>query len=410
MKVIKESINNDALFEASAKASSSIMQHLEDAAAQNTVREKNLVNTLDHIYGVNVDEFDEIAYASEKKGKSFQPVNLLIVGEPGGGKTSIIEQWAEENDVALLTITGSNLTDTIANGLPMKDEYADEKDPDANGNPKKKARQVYLPSTVFDDLDDADGRYSVLFIDEINRAYPEAQAALLTLIQSHKTSNFFYEKGQRKYEQFLFTIAACNPPSTDEGVETLSRALNNRFRFFPWHSDPKETKAFWDEVFDDRLEGMKKAEAAGKGSPRLSKLMQGIEGKKFIIDTLVDSGQFKFEDTNEGEDELGLPTRTLSARSLASCVKESKGIIGDIVETDAHGNNRYTPFSFLDIFQDHCGSGSFKMVEAILLKARKKQKQAEERKARKIAGAQDTLLDLWRDWEEAHPEMRNDIV
>ena len=43
---------------------------------------KSLTDALDYVFYNNVENLEDGGY--------YQPVNLLIIGEPGGGKTSII--------------------------------------------------------------------------------------------------------------------------------------------------------------------------------------------------------------------------------------------------------------------------------------------------------------------------------
>jgi len=212
---------------------------------------------IDDIFG-DVDDTED-PDDPNKNTHYFQPINLLVVGQPGGGKTSIIEQWGKHRKVILKKITGGELTDTMVQGLPFATEIPDTEHPEDETKNKKK--QLYLPSTMFDDLDidvKITDKYSVLFLDELNRSYSEVEASLLTLIQSHDVPDINYANGRRYLHGFLFTVAAINPPDSNKEAERLSAAMTTRFMLFEWHSDPKETADFWTKVYNSRLSNLKR--------------------------------------------------------------------------------------------------------------------------------------------------------
>lgn len=84
-----------------------------------------------------------------------------------------------------------------------------------------------LASTEFDKLDRP---RSVLFLDEYNRAPKSVRTNLLELVNSHVVPDPRTESGQRYLPNFLFTIAAINPPTADYDTDEMDMAEKTRFR------------------------------------------------------------------------------------------------------------------------------------------------------------------------------------
>lgn len=343
---------------------------------------KSLTDALDYVFFNNVENLEDGGY--------YQPVNLLIIGEPGGGKTSIINNWAKNRDIAFKSMTGSELTDTIVQGLPFADDVEDPKDPT-----KKYKKQRNLPSTVFDVLDDAKGRYSVLFLDELNRSWKEAEAGILSLIQDHTISDINYENDKRKFNKFVFTIAACNPPETNREARALGLALKTRFRVFFWESNPKETGKFWVDVYNQRIEKIKKDFAADGNEAKYNRKLKKYEGRKKIITALVESDEFEFSDGDEIDRADKTSKVVLNARTLASCLEMCDGTVGEIIGIDDKGENVYKDGSFLSEYKFHCGDDTFPMVEEIL------EPLAEEIDDEANA-FQKTLFDSYNQWKRRY--------
>ena len=340
---------------------------------------ENLTDALDWIKITNQENLED--------GDYYQPINLLVIGEPGGGKTSIIKQWAKSRDIALKALTGSELTDTMVQGLPFADT---EVDPDSG---KETRKQKFLPSTVFDALDDKKGRFSVLFLDELNRSWPEAEAAILSLIQDHEISDINSEEEKKHFDKFLFTVAACNPPSTNKETRNLSLALNTRFRFFNWDSDPRTTRDFWNKEYDNRLNKIKNDFDSDKDQAKYDRKFKKYSGRKEIINALVDSGRFVFSDTQENGEASKNGELVLNSRTLASALEACDGTVGQEVGIDRRGNPKYTPGSFLGEFAYHCGSKFLELIDEILAPVAEAQNEAN--------GFQATVMDKFYRWEKA---------
>lgn len=104
-------------------------------------------------------------------------------------------------------------------------------DPDAGGaigiNPDDPKTIINLSPTQFDQLDKPN---SVLFLDEFNRAKDSVRGNLLTLINNHTIVDNRVDGGSRFFPNFLFTIAAINPPTMDYNTIEMDRAEKDRFR------------------------------------------------------------------------------------------------------------------------------------------------------------------------------------
>lgn len=223
-------------------------------------RELDLAETLDYAYIENM--------RSKRVGLK-QPLNVLVQGDPGGGKTSIIESWAEQRNISYLKITGAQLTASMIRGLPFREEINkaltdDEiKNSSMSDEGKQKVRSVvrYLRSTAFDVLDEHPN--TILFIDEINRSDVEAEAGILTLIQSHavpsdELASASESTGERIFNNFLMTVAAENPLGDADpwttGMHPLTDALKNRFVTVKWESTPESLRKFFGDTYRSVLD------------------------------------------------------------------------------------------------------------------------------------------------------------
>ena len=140
-------------------------------------------------------------------------MNVLLTGEHGVGKTSIVKQAFEEKGLVLneswLYFSGSTLdpwVDFI--GIPKEVEY--------NG---KKCIEIIPPKAFVDE-----GKIQAIFVDEFNRSPSKIRNALLELCQ-------FKSINGRKFPNLKVVWAAINPED-EQGtydVERLDPAHKDRF-------------------------------------------------------------------------------------------------------------------------------------------------------------------------------------
>lgn len=145
-------------------------------------------------------------------------MNVLLVGRHGTGKTETVREMCKREGLRVVSFSCSTLdpfTDLV--GVPV---------PVATGVDGKMVLQMIRP----DEIDSAD----VLFFDELNRARPEVQDAVLEIINNRTING-----------EPLPNLKACwgaiNPPDDSLGynVEALDPALLDRFdAVIPFHPRP----------------------------------------------------------------------------------------------------------------------------------------------------------------------------
>jgi len=134
-------------------------------------------------------------------------INVAIVGDPGSGKTEIIERYCHSVGLNFEPLLTSSLDETDVAGLPVK----------AVKDTGVGVEYVKRDWSKWDE--------GVIFLDEFNCGRPDVTDTLLTLIQSRK-----FPDGQKLSDKVIF-IAAMN----DErqcGNNELSPAMRNRFAWF----------------------------------------------------------------------------------------------------------------------------------------------------------------------------------
>lgn len=208
------------------------------------------MNELDPVWKIaqktqdpEIDDFtpkeliDELEYHF-RNPESGRP--LLIWGAPGIGKTSIVKSFGLENkEVPVIEVILSLMEPTDVVGLPGI--LPDEK------NPEVKRSVNYLPKIWPIDNGDkeiidengkrisVEGKGGIIFLDEINRAHPSVQAAMLKVIFDREIAGANY-----KIPSKWLIVAAANRQEDEPGgsIKPMSFALANRFAQVNLISDP----------------------------------------------------------------------------------------------------------------------------------------------------------------------------
>lgn len=134
----------------------------------------------------------------------FANQTVLLIGDPGVGKSAIMGLAADEMGLPLYTLLGSTLDPTDIGGLPMRS-------PDGT-------HLIRIPLEEIHKCADAPG---ILFLDEISAAPGPVQAALLRLILERKAGSVSLHPETR-------VVAACNPPEQAPAGFELSAPLMGR--------------------------------------------------------------------------------------------------------------------------------------------------------------------------------------
>lgn len=180
---------------------------------------------------------DELSYHFENP-ETGRP--LLIWGAPGIGKTSVVKSFGlKDMGVPVIEVILSLMEPTDVAGLPGA-----EKDVKF-GDVKRSVN--YLP--MIWPLDNGDmevkkedgttetipGKGGIIFLDEINRAHPAVQAAMLKVVLDREIASANY-----KIPSKWLILAAANRPEDEPGsmIKPMSFALANRFAQVNFISDP----------------------------------------------------------------------------------------------------------------------------------------------------------------------------
>jgi len=133
-------------------------------------------------------------------------IPTFIWGSPGVGKSSLVQQIAQEKSINFIDLRLSLLDPTDLRGIPF-----------FNSDEKKAvwAKPEFLPDTQTKE-------YGILFLDEINSAPPTIQAAAYQLILDRKIGEYTLPKN--------YSIIAAGNYETDRGVTyRMPTPLANRF-------------------------------------------------------------------------------------------------------------------------------------------------------------------------------------
>ncbi len=164
---------------------------------------------------------------------------LLIWGAPGIGKTSVVKSFGTKGmGVPVIEVILSLMEPTDVAGLPGAEK-------DADYDVKRSVN--YLP--MIWPLDNGDkeikkedgtiekipGKGGIIFLDEINRAHPSVQAAMLKVVLDREIASANY-----KVPSKWLILAAANRPEDEPGsmIKPMSLALANRFAQVNFISDP----------------------------------------------------------------------------------------------------------------------------------------------------------------------------
>lgn len=146
---------------------------------------------------------------------------LLLEGEPGIGKSAIIEQICKANGLECTTLTASDRDPTDFSGLPFPDK----------GHTKVSRLVEEWMHEMFS------WERGVVFVDELSTVPGVVQAVLLRAIREGVWASREAPKGVR-------FLAAMNPSSIAAGGHKISQPLANRFG---WLDFPVPTVDSWSE-------------------------------------------------------------------------------------------------------------------------------------------------------------------
>ena len=184
----------------------------------------------------------EDARASQGEDNSDANCNVLIKGLPGSSKTATVKNWCVQNGLNYFYLDAKNPDIQL---LMSGGATTDKSDP---SNPK-------IVPAYSNALAKLDRPNSILFLDELNRQVKDyLRGSLLTLIADKEVSGPG-EKGVRRFDNLLFTIAATNPSvESDRGAVKLNEAERRRFYYTViFNSEVATTTAYFNAYYDKKI-------------------------------------------------------------------------------------------------------------------------------------------------------------
>jgi len=147
-----------------------------------------------------------------------QKVPAFLWGAPGIGKSSIVKQIAQSNEIGFIDLRLALMDPTDLKGIPFYDK---------DSHTALWAPPAFLPKS-------GEG---ILFLDELNTAAPSVQASAYQLILDRKVGEYELPDG--------WAIVAAGNRESDRGVTyRMPAPLANRFVHFELEVDVDEWK-FW---------------------------------------------------------------------------------------------------------------------------------------------------------------------
>ena len=144
---------------------------------------------------------------------------ILLMGPPGVGKTQIMEQIAQECDIALVAYTITHHTRQSAVGLPFIRER--------NYGGKTRSVTEYTMSeiiaSVYAAMERTGKQHGILFIDEINCVSETLAPTMLQFLQCKTFGNQAVPEG-------WVIVAAGNPPEYNKSVREFDLVTLDRVR------------------------------------------------------------------------------------------------------------------------------------------------------------------------------------
>lgn len=149
-------------------------------------------------------------------------VNVIIWGNPGQGKTSILQSIAQSFGFHLETVIASISEPTDFSGLPYFE-----------GGKTLRGRPSWVDNVIAQYAQNK--KISIVFYDELSTAPPAVQAATLRPILEKAV-------GEHQMPMVTRSIAAANPPSIAANGWELSPPTANRFTHLDWAMDAEYFK------------------------------------------------------------------------------------------------------------------------------------------------------------------------
>lgn len=312
-----------------------------DQAARELEAEKVAAENKNQIEKV-LDRSLKIARRKAKSGDHGDFPNVLLISDAGFGKTDMVRQWAAKNGINLVQKNLGTMGPEAFGGIIAKDS----KDPRyaTRLGTNEMIRSLSKPN-------------SVLFLDEYNRSKTEIRGAVLTLVQNHMVWDPTEENEERFLDNFLFTIAAINPPNASyKGAKELDPAEQSRFFSLNMVPDPIEHLKYLTDVYTKELNATDDPDERKE-----------FQGKLNMCKLILTSPEFSYDSGVDIEENSDDPSyKPLNYRSFKLAMDRCDGTKDD----------------FLDIWSHYCNPNKKKIIETIL----KEYKDVDDKATQAIKG------------------------
>lgn len=144
---------------------------------------------------------------------------IMVLGAPGIGKTSIMEQLASELDLGLVSYTITHHTRQSAIGLP----YIAKRNYDGKEQMVTEYTMSEIITSVYDAIEKQGKKEGILFIDEINCVSETLAPAMLDLLQNKKF-------GPHKIPSGWILVSAGNPPEYNRSAREFDVVTLDRLK------------------------------------------------------------------------------------------------------------------------------------------------------------------------------------
>ena len=144
---------------------------------------------------------------------------ILLMGPPGVGKTQIMEQIAQECDIALVAYTITHHTRQSAVGLP----FIRERDAGCKTRSVTEYTMSEIIASVYAAMERTGKKNGILFIDEINCVSETLAPTMLQFLQCKTFGNQTVPEG-------WVIVAAGNPPEYNKSVREFDLVTLDRVR------------------------------------------------------------------------------------------------------------------------------------------------------------------------------------
>lgn len=296
-----------------------------DQAARELEAEKVAAENKNQVEKV-LDRSLKIARRKAKSGDHGDFPNVLLISDAGFGKTDMVRQWAAKNGINLVQKNLGTMGPEAFGGIIAKDSNDPRYATRLGTN--EMIRSLSKPN-------------SVLFLDEYNRSKTEIRGAVLTLVQNHMVWDPTEENEEKFLDNFLFTIAAINPPNASyKGAKELDPAEQSRFFSLHMVPDPIEHLKYLTDYYTKLLNESEDEEEKKE-----------YQGKLNMSKVILTSPDFSYDsgvDIDEHSDDPSY--KPLNYRSFKLAMDRCDGTKDD----------------FLDIWSHYCNPDKKKIIETIL--------------------------------------------